>query len=1660
MLLSASSASAAGKHPFKETFGGATPPTFTTPASIAVEGSSGDVLVLDAGRAEEDSLTVSATAGQFRLTYEGLTTAATFTGDTSSTGTTAEKKTIKNISGVSGTLTRGEAISGAGIPAGATISKILSPTEIEISAAATASAVGVPLSAEGLPYKITSGVLKQALEDLTSLSEGAITVTGGPGDEAGSKPYLIKFLYRDAAELTLSEGTTPLSGGSGATIETTVQGVNAAIRRFKPDGTPDDFSGLGTNQIDGQRGPGGKTGAECESAPEPSSCDETPQNGLVLAANENNVFSQAQISVDNSAGPNAGDIYVTQSPRRLVSVFSPSGAYLTQITEYAPDETQEVSFAPAFGAGKWTSESTFELGDLPSACSRSSTGAISWDGTSALLLAENVLAALETVCGRNFRVADKATLGLPLLIEFTNTLGNAVQPPLTCTHLSGPGASCAVVTTVPGHSPSLALAEPRGVAVDAAGAFYIGAGELRIDKYAPAASPPANSDSSINFGSVESFATTSIGSGMCNLASGTASTAGSIFAAKCGSGAVEKRDAATGAVAYSFGAARIVAVDPETGNPIIAPASTVASEYEAGVTAPTVARSTLTAEGTIQGIAFSKSAGDVYVSRAGSSTIDVFGPAIFPPEIKPLAASPVSGTEATLRASVNPKDDALTECKFEYGLTTAYGSTVSCAQGVPTDGNFHPASAQVNGLTPETTYHFRLLAANGAGQTQGADREFTTSPTVATEPADPIGDTTATVNGTVNPDGSRFTTCIFEYLTADQYFANLESPTGQAWSGPNAPQSQDCSPAPGSIEPDFSDHPVNAALAGLAKGTTYHFRLLATKGSTTYTGSDRSFTTLGPPIVSETVPLQVDQSSATLQATVDPDGFSTIYRFEWGPTAAYGRSAPAELEPSLGSGTGKVFATAKIAGLQEAGTYHFRIVASNSSGMTTGPDATLETLDGCGFVQNRCLELVSPADKGPLAEAGEILLKSQRLFQPAAFGSKVNYVLNPGLPDSTAGGEVVYQATRGGAGWQSSQLSPPTLAASPVNSNQSGVIRYSSADLGCTYFSSRQPLTEDAPRSTIEAGKENLFLRRPDASFVLLTPRPYADPEATHQLGVAGASADCERVVFFVEGSADFAGLGGGLYEWDHGVLRSISLIPGATGPVPATPGAGFGNYWNAVGTDCAEAGVDHGACVPSDESRVVFTATSQEGTDNGRQAIFLYSGGGEDALDISQKNGGAPHDDLGAFYQTASTDTTKVFFLANYGLAGAPVGPVGPCDGGNGQKASPTAGTGAGCDLYLYDESRPGGERLVDLSAVATPAIEAANEGGAAVAGVLDASDDGSYVYFAARGQLVLGQGDTYAENMAGEGSYNIYLSHEGALSYVGRLAQADWGGNGAQVGIWGSTTRPGWSSRVTPDGRHLLFQSTANVTGYESGGALEAYLFSAPGSGTPDGNVTCVSCRHDGRLSLGRVGQEGLAPLTNNGLAAAPLNPPRRLTDDGSEVFFWSPDALALGAEEGGLNLYEWHDGQVSLLTLGVSDTGQELREGVRRQAAFAGAGADGEDIYLASPRSLEPQDFDQRLDLYDAREGGGFAPAAPPPSACDPLGEGSCQGAGSPAGTASPAPASTGASEGNVHQGGKPAKKHRRHRRHRKHHKHREHKRHHQAKARAGDHRRAGK
>jgi len=95
------------------------------------------------------------------------------------------------------------------------------------------------------------------------------------------------------------------------------------------------------------------------------------------------------------------------------------------------------------------------------------------------------------------------------------------------------------------------------------------------------------------------------------------------------------------------------------------------------------------------------------------------------PSAATLPASAISGTSATLNGSVNA-NGGTTTVSFQYGLTSAYGSTITASPASVT-GTFTTAvSASISGLLLETTYHFRVVATSAGGTTYGADTTFTT----------------------------------------------------------------------------------------------------------------------------------------------------------------------------------------------------------------------------------------------------------------------------------------------------------------------------------------------------------------------------------------------------------------------------------------------------------------------------------------------------------------------------------------------------------------------------------------------------------------------------------------------------------------------------------------------------------------------------------------------------------------------------------------------------------------------------------------------------------------------------------------------------------------------------------------------------------------------
>jgi hypothetical protein len=182
----------------------------------------------------------------------------------------------------------------------------------------------------------------------------------------------------------------------------------------------------------------------------------------------------------------------------------------------------------------------------------------------------------------------------------------------------------------------------------------------------------------------------------------------------------------------------------------------------------------------------------------------------------------------------------VTLCHFDWGTTSSYGNTAACAQTVGSGTSPVPVTATMSGLTPNTTYHFRIVSANANGTTTGLDQTLTTvaaAPAVLTGAPALVSQTGATLNATVNPNASTVTLCRFDWGTTSQYGNSV--PCAQAVGAGSSPV------------------PVSAALLGLKPSTLYHFRVVSANGAGTSDGLDQTLTTAAvpPPVAGRSVNL-------------------------------------------------------------------------------------------------------------------------------------------------------------------------------------------------------------------------------------------------------------------------------------------------------------------------------------------------------------------------------------------------------------------------------------------------------------------------------------------------------------------------------------------------------------------------------------------------------------------------------------------------------------------------------------------------------------------------------------------------------------------------------------------------------------------------------------
>jgi DNA-binding beta-propeller fold protein YncE len=865
-------------------------------------------------------------------------------------------------------------------------------------------------------------------------------------------------------------------------------------------------------------------------------------------------------------------------------------------------------------------------------------------------------------------------------------------------------------------------------------------------------------------------------------------------------------------------------------------------------------------------------------------------------------------------------------------------------------------------------------------------------PNVITGSASQVRPARATVGGGVNPEGIALTGCRFEY-GIDTYYG----------------QSAPCVPAAGAIPVDSNEHAVSADIAGLAPGVTYHFRLEAANANGVNFGEDATFQTPPAPSIDDAAAVNVTGTSADLTARINPNGFDTTYRFEWGTSTEYGASVPVP-DGDIGAGTSDVPVVAHLSGLSANTTYHWRIVAASENGSPVAGDHTFvyDTMGG-SLPDNRAYEMVTPPQKNAALVGNMAVGVSPSVSEDGSrlIVTSLQCFADAGSCTASRGSEgEPFAFTRADGGWVTTAMAPSAMAAT----GNSEVM--ANADAGSALFSI----------ATRPFGEDDFYVRQPDGSFVDIGPvsPPSAGAKgATPVYGTVG-TADFSHVVYDAyaghEGFWPFDATVGttsfSAYEYvgagnAHPVLVGVSGGPGSTDLISACStiiGKGTLGY-NALSADggtvffqaskCASgSGVNAGVPVPSVE---LFARVG------GARTVLVS---GRSPLDcVSAGCVGSPPGDTQ--FEGASGDGSRVFFTDTQQLTDSASEDSDGSDGAEEPGCSLSTGVN-GCNLYEYDFSRPAGHGLVAVSAGDS------SGGGPRVQGVMAISEDGSHVYFVARGVLTGVANDR--GQVARDGAENLYVFERDASHPEGRLAFIA-GLSGENVSVTGAgLDSDQWlrgitRANVTPDGRFLVFLSHERLTADDTSatGAAQVFRYDAQ-----TGVLARISVGEHGFNDNGNAGTRNatIVPVARGFASGNPVRPDPTMSHDGAFVFFQSPVALTPGAVddvrigtnpvEGAPiyagNVYEWHEGHVYLISDGRDTSqffagffGEESGGGGPTAVNLVGSDASGANVFFTTADRLVGQDTDSGVDYYDARVCISGDPCIAAPSGSS----GACQG-----------------------------------------------------------------
>jgi len=591
---------------------------------------------------------------------------------------------------------------------------------------------------------------------------------------------------------------------------------------------------------------------------------------------------------------------------------------------------------------------------------------------------------------------------------------------------------------------------------------------------------------------------------------------------------------------------------------------------------------------------------------------------------------------------------------------------------------------------------------------------------------------------------------------------------------------------------------------------------------------------------------------------------------------------------------------------------------------------------------------------------------------------------------------AIYEFSRTPSGWSTESLEPP------ASQYPRRLFVAGSADLSRSLWALAIPSQEGEEVGVPEEDGYDFAVRGVPiggrAPFEVVGPEVSPEHEKTFPggaagaFGFAGASHDLSHILLSVKSQHKLLWPGdktregeGSLYEYIGTGNREPTLV-GVTNPAPLE-GKPYLNEGAELASECGTALGSLGDeakdtaynALSASGAVVYFTAqhvASCSGTQPSVNELYARISGSatvkvsEPAMsaerekecsgvcreDENEENG---HTRSAAVFEGASEDGSRVFFRTEQPLLNSD---------GDGKP-----------DLYEAELEDGRITRLVQVSH--DPTTGQSSE----VVAVARISEDGSHVYYVAKGVLTTTPNGN--EEMAEQDAYNLYVydTRTGRTSFVANLAtKAETEELSAvelvaRTGVSPVDRRP---FETTPTGRFLLFVNARHLTGSEDTStvnqlfeydAQQERLQRVSIGQCPPPRKTCLPSEgfnHNGNTTSAEAAPQIVAtPHYSEGMIPTSAASHLSLVDSGA-VMFSSRDSLTPQAVEGRENIYEYREGNVYLISPGDEAIAPKA-VGLR----LLGASESGSDIFFRTTDSLVPEDTDTQANWYDAREGGGF-------------------------------------------------------------------------------------